>query len=65
MIASEKMDSSVGWRMVESGELIHVDLKLNVTSTMAVPDPPNYMIDLDALSAEAAATQREERRSAG
>ena len=65
VIASEKMDSSPGWRMVESGELIHVDPDLQVTSTMAVTDPPAHMIDLDALSAEAAATQREERHSAG
>jgi glutamine amidotransferase len=65
VIASEKMDSSAGWRMVESGELIHVDAQLNVTSTIAVSDPPAYMIDLDALSADAAATQREERSSSG
>jgi predicted glutamine amidotransferase len=59
VIASERMDASSGWRLLESGELIHVDENLNVTSTMAVPDPPAKLIDLEELSAQAAAAQRE------
>ena len=31
VIASERMDSSDGWRLLESGELIHIDENLNVT----------------------------------
>jgi predicted glutamine amidotransferase len=59
VIASERMDSSPGWRLLESGELVHVDADLNVTSTTAVPDPPANMIDLQEMSAEAAASQAE------
>jgi hypothetical protein len=42
---------------MESGELVHVDSKLNVTSTIAVPDPPAKMME---LTAQVAATQEEE-----
>jgi glutamine amidotransferase len=51
------MDSNPTWRLMESGELIHVDSKLNVTSTIAVPDPPAKMME---LTAQVAATQEEE-----
>lgn len=59
VIASERMDSSDGWRLLESGELIHVDGDLGVTSTIAVPEPPAKMIDLQAMGAQAAAAQGE------
>jgi glutamine amidotransferase len=57
VIASERMDSSSGWRLLDSGELVHVDIDLHVTSTMAVSGPPAHMIDLAELSARAAAAQ--------
>jgi predicted glutamine amidotransferase len=59
VIASERMDSSDGWRLLESGELIHVDENLNLTSTVVVSDPPAKMIDLQQMSAQAAAAQGE------
>jgi len=65
VIASERMDDNKGWRMLESGELIHVAPDLRVTSTMAVTESPAHMIDLEQLSAEEAATQAEPRQSAG
>jgi len=43
--------------MLEAGELIHVDSRLNVTSSIAVPDPPSKMME---LTAKVAATQEEE-----
>ena len=46
VIASQPMDSNPGWRMLESGELIHIDGNLNVTSTIAAPDPPASMLEL-------------------
>jgi hypothetical protein len=46
VIASQPMDGNPGWRMLESGELIHVDCDLGVTSTLAVPDPPAHMLEL-------------------
>ena len=60
VIASERMNANLGWRLLESGELIHVDPQVRVTSTIVVPDPPAHMIDLNAMSAQAAIAQGEE-----
>jgi predicted glutamine amidotransferase len=59
VIASERMDSSDGWRLLESGELVNVDADLRVTSTTAVPDPPQNLIDLRELGRQAALAQGE------
>lgn len=40
VVASEPMDDHPGWRLMDSGELVHVDAELAVTSTMVLPDPP-------------------------
>jgi glutamine amidotransferase len=50
VIASERMDTNPDWRLLESGELVHVDSELRVTSTIAVPYPPAHMIDLSKLT---------------
>jgi glutamine amidotransferase len=60
VIASEPMDANPQWRLLESGELIHVDPQLRVTSTVAVPDPPANLIDLTKMSKRAAIAQGEE-----
>jgi hypothetical protein len=57
------MDSSPGWRLLESGELIHVDSGLQITTTMAVPDPPAHMMELGPQ--EAVAQTENPARSAG
>jgi predicted glutamine amidotransferase len=51
VIASERMDSNPAWRLLEPGELIHVDSQLRVTSTIAAPDPPAEMMVLTAHEA--------------
>jgi predicted glutamine amidotransferase len=48
VIASQPMDSNPLWRLLEPGELIHVDQNLHVTSTTAVPNPPAQMLELTA-----------------
>jgi glutamine amidotransferase len=53
VIASQPMDTNPLWRMLESGELVHVDPDLRVTSTIAVPDPPAQMLELTAQQAVA------------
>ena len=53
VIASQPMDSNPLWRLLESGELIHVDPDLRVTSTIAVPRPPAQMLELTAQQAVA------------
>jgi glutamine amidotransferase len=57
VIASQRMDTNPTWRLMEPGELIHVDSQLKVSSTIAVPDPPAKMME---LTAQVAATQEEE-----
>jgi predicted glutamine amidotransferase len=48
IIASQPMDTNPLWRLLEPGELIHVDPQLRITSTVAVPDPPARMLELTA-----------------
>jgi glutamine amidotransferase len=57
VIASQPMDTNPMWRLLESGELIHVGSELHVTSTIAVPDPPAEML---VLSAQQAIAQQED-----
>ena len=63
MIASQPMDTNPLWRLLEPGELIHVDPELRVTSTIAVPDPPASMLELTAK--EEAAQQEDAAQGAG
>lgn len=57
VIASQPMDTNPMWRLLEPGELIHVDPQLRVTSTIAVPDPPAEML---VLSEQQAVAQQED-----
>jgi predicted glutamine amidotransferase len=57
VIASQPMDTNPLWRLLEPGELIHVDSKLRVSSTIAVPDPPAEML---VLSEQQAIAQHED-----
>jgi predicted glutamine amidotransferase len=40
VVASEVLDNSRDWQMIESGELIHVDADLRITRTRVVDGPP-------------------------
>jgi predicted glutamine amidotransferase len=40
IVASEPMDEDAGWRLLRSGELVHVGRALDVESTVAVADAP-------------------------
>lgn len=44
VFASEPMDGESGWRLMDSGELIHVDADLRLTSRIAFPDPPAHLL---------------------
>jgi glutamine amidotransferase len=55
VIASQPMDSQPGWRMLEPGELIHVDPQLHVTSSVVVDGPPATLMELTAKEAVAQA----------
>jgi glutamine amidotransferase len=50
VLASEPMDDDPGWRLLESGELLHVDAELEVSFAIALPDPPTHRLELSDLS---------------
>jgi glutamine amidotransferase len=57
VIASEPMDEDPGWRPLASGELIHVDGALRVSSTTAIDHPPRHPLTLADLAPHAATSQ--------
>ncbi|KUN01214.1 class II glutamine amidotransferase [Streptomyces yokosukanensis] len=58
VVASEPMDESPHWQLMEPGELLHVGPELEVTSRVALPDPPAHPLTLSDLRPAAAASQR-------
>lgn len=47
IVASERVDEGVDWRMLEPGELIHVGPDLSMTSRLALDTPPAHLHLLD------------------
>jgi glutamine amidotransferase len=62
MIASEPMDEHPGWRLLESGQLVHVDPDLKVKVTQAIDRPPAHQLALADLEPAAAQSQQPDRR---
>lgn len=58
IIASEPMDADPRWRLMSSGELVHVDAGLNVTSQVVIDGPPARRVSLADLRPQAAASQQ-------
>ena len=46
VVASEELDGEQGWRMLASGELVHVRPDLTVESAMVIPEAPAYLVPL-------------------
>src|SRR6266487_2496345 len=46
VIASERLDGERGWRMLESGELVHVRPDLTVESAVVIPEPPVRLVEI-------------------
>ncbi|MDR7328339.1 class II glutamine amidotransferase [Corynebacterium guangdongense] len=42
LVASEKLDDSRGWQLIQPGELIHVSADLSVTRTRVIDGPPRF-----------------------
>jgi predicted glutamine amidotransferase len=59
IVASEQMDEDSGWRMLEPGELVHVDVDLRTTSHVVLDEPPAHLVRLEDLDPRAADSQRE------
>lgn len=57
VVASEPMDEDPGWRLLEPGELLHVDPDLNITRRVEFPDPPKHLLRREDLSSTAQAAQ--------
>lgn len=51
VIATERMDDDPNWRLMASGELIHVDAGLTVTAEVAFPSPPARLLRRQDLGA--------------
>jgi predicted glutamine amidotransferase len=58
VVASEKMDESPSWRLMEPGELLHVAPDLRVTRKVVLPDEPAHRLTLADLRPEAAKSQQ-------
>ncbi len=57
VLASETMDDDPRWRLLEPGELVHVDAALQLSSEQVLPDPPRYRLRAADLSPPAQAAQ--------
>src|ERR1700733_2558661 len=55
VLASERMDADPGWRMLGSGELLHVDARLAVDARVILERPPAHALSLEDLNATAKA----------
>ena len=58
VLASEPMDADPGWRLLASGELLHVDSQLVVRSSFPLPAAPAQLLTLAQLGARGAAAQQ-------
>ena len=58
VFATEPMDDDPGWRNLEPGELVHVDARLNVSSEIAIDEPPVHPLSLGELHPDAARSQQ-------
>ena len=58
IFATEQMDEDAGWRMLDPGELVHVDMDLRTSSTVVADGPPAHLLRLEDLDPRAHASQR-------
>jgi predicted glutamine amidotransferase len=56
VFATEPMDDTGRWQLLEPGELIHVDSGLQIHRDLVLPDPPRYLLREDELSPAAKAS---------
>jgi predicted glutamine amidotransferase len=50
VFASERMGDDPRWRLLEPGELVHVDAALRVTRSLVLPHPPRHLLRREDLS---------------
>jgi predicted glutamine amidotransferase len=57
VVATEPMDDDPGWRELGSGQLLHVDPRLQATVTTIVDGPPAHQLTVADLTGRAAGSQ--------
>jgi predicted glutamine amidotransferase len=57
VFASEPMDDDPRWRLIDPGELVHVDAGLQISRELVLPDPPRHQLHREDLSVAAQAAQ--------
>jgi glutamine amidotransferase len=57
VLASEQLDSDPAWRLINSGELLHVSPTLGLSSRTILDAPPSRLLTLQDLRAQARASQ--------
>jgi len=63
LVASERMDDDPGWRLLDPGELLHVNSHLTLDSSSPLPPVPRHGLDRSALDSATAASQHPESSS--
>ena len=51
VFATERMDDDPRWRLLDPGELVHVDAALHVDRSLILPDLPAHLVRREELSA--------------
>ena len=64
VVASEPMDDDPGWRLLDPGELVHIDEHLTITRSLVFPDPPAHLLRRADLSPTGRAAQKPQGGSA-
>lgn len=57
VFASEPMDDDPRWRLIEPGELVHVDSGLQISRDLVLPDVPRHQLHREDLTAAVQAAQ--------
>ena len=57
LVATERMNANPGWRLMEAGEVLHVNSDLGVSRSFPFPDSPAYPLALADLDPVTAASQ--------
>jgi predicted glutamine amidotransferase len=57
VLASERMDADPGWKLLESGDLVHIDGALNVSTHTILAGDPAHLLTIDDLNPHAKASQ--------
>lgn len=61
VVASEPMNDDPRWRLLEPGELVHIDADLRISTRIAFPNPPKHLLRRTDLNPTAQAAQHPQR----